>query len=77
MQIENLPTKLNNKAFYLAYSYFLILSISQLVSLLSSKNQFSNTQEVNLKIKEFNYEKAGFSEIHTEMMPTCSFRGAA
>ena len=40
------------------YSYFLILSISQLVSLLSSKNQFSITREVNLKIKEFNCGKA-------------------
>ena len=48
------------------YSYFLILSISQLVSLLSSKNQFSITREVNLKIKEFNCGKAGFRAIHTE-----------
>ena len=48
------------------YSYFLILSISQLVSLLSSKNQFSITWEVNLKIKEFNCGKAGFRAIHTE-----------
>ena len=67
MQIENQPTKLYNKAFILLmYSYFLILSISQLVSLLSSKNQFSITREVNLKIKEFNCGKAGFRAIHTE-----------
>ena len=28
--------------------------------------QFSLTREVNLKIKEFNYEKAGFRAIHAE-----------
>ena len=48
------------------YSYFLILSISQLVSLLSSKNQSSITQEVNLKIKEFNCGKAGFRAIQVK-----------
>ena len=56
------------------YSYFLTLSISQLVSLFSSKKQFSLTQKVNLEIREFNYcEKTGFME----MMLTYSFRGAA
>ena len=30
------------------------------------KKQFSLTQEVNLKIKEFSREKADFRAIHTE-----------
>ena len=30
------------------------------------KKQFSLTREVNLKIKEFHSEKAGFRAIHTE-----------
>ena len=56
-------TKLDNIAIIL----FLTLSISQLVSLFSSKKQFSLTQEVNLKIKEINYfEKTSFRAIHTE-----------
>ena len=48
-----------------------------LVSLLSSKNKFSLTREVNLKIKEFNCQKADLRAIHTENVPTRSFRGAA
>ena len=41
------------------------------------KKQISITQEVNLKIKEFNCEKAGLRAIHSENVPTCPFRGAA
>ena len=59
-------TKLDNLAFIFLYSYFLTLSISQLVSFIISKKQFSLTREVNLKIKEFHSEKAGFRAIHTE-----------
>ena len=68
MQIENieLSRKLDNKAFVLFVLYFLTSSISQLVALLSSKKQFSLTREVNLKIKEYNCEKAGFRAINTE-----------
>ena len=65
----NLKPNLQNSIIKLLsylYSYFLILLILQLVSLLSSKNQFSITREVNLKIKEFNCGKAGFRAIHTE-----------
>ena len=61
MQIENITKLLS-----CLYSYFLTLSISQLVSFLITKKQFSLTREVNLKIEEFHSEKAGFRAIYTE-----------
>ena len=59
-------TYLDNKTFIL-----FILLLSCLVNFTACffvkvKKQFSLTQEVNLKIKEFNCEKAGFGAIHTE-----------
>ena len=59
-------TKLDNKAFIL-----FVLLLSYLVNFIACffvnyKKQFSLTREVNLKIKEFNCEKAGFRAIHTE-----------
>ena len=59
-------TKLDNKAFIL-----FVLLLSYLVNFIACffvkfKKQFSLTQEVNLKIKEFSREKAGFRAIHTE-----------
>ena len=66
MQIGNLPAKLDKKAFIL-----FVLLLSCLVNFtacffLKFKKQFSLTQVVNLKIKEFSREKAGFRAIHTE-----------
>ena len=62
MQIENL----DNKAFIL-----FVLLLSYLVNFTACffvkfKKPFSVTRKVNLKIKEFNCEKAGFREIHAE-----------
>ena len=59
-------TKLVNKAFIL-----FVLLLSYLVNFtacffLNFKKKFSLTREVNLKIKEFHSEKAGFRAIHTE-----------
>ena len=65
MQIENMQN-LITKLFSCLYSHFLTLSITQLFSLFSSKKQFSLTWVMNLKIKEFNFEKAGSRAIHTE-----------
>ena len=65
MQTENIQNSIT-KLLSCLYSYFPTLSISQLVSFLISKKQFSLTREVNLKIKEFHSEKAGFRAIYTE-----------
>ena len=59
-------TKLDNKSFIL-----FVLLLSYLVNFtacffVSYKKQFSLTREVNLKIKEFNCEKAGFGANHTK-----------
>ena len=59
-------TKLDNKSFIL-----FVLLLSYLVNFtacffVNYKKQFSLTREVNLKIKEFNCEKAGFGANHTE-----------
>ena len=59
-------TKLDNKAFIL-----FVLLLSYLVNFtacffVNFEKQFSLTWEMNLKIKEFNCEKAGFRAIHTE-----------
>ena len=59
-------TKLDNKTFIL-----FALLLSYLVNFTACfsfnfKKQFSLTQEVTLKIKEFFCEKAGFRAIHTE-----------
>ena len=76
MQNENLTTKLGKKAFILSVllSYLVNFTACFFVKF---KKQISITQEVNLKIKEFNYVKAGLRAIHSENVPTCSFRGAA
>ena len=62
-------TKLDNKAFIL-----FVLLLSYLVnftacSFFDFKKQFSLTQEVNLKIKRINFEKADFRAIPTENDP--------
>ena len=59
-------TKFDNKAFILFVLLFSYLVNFTVFSLCSSKKQFSLTQVMNLKIKEFNCEKAGFRAIHTE-----------
>ena len=76
MQNENLTTKLGKKAFILSVllSYLVNFTACFFVKF---KKQISITQEVNLKIKEFNYAKAGLRAIYSENVPTCSFRGAA
>ena len=76
MQNENLTTKLGKKAFILSVllSYLENFTACFFVKF---KKQISITQEVNLKIKEFNYVKAGLRAIHSENVPTCSFRGDA
>ena len=57
--------KFDNKAFILFVLLFSYLVNFTVFSLCSSK-WFSLTQVMNLKIKEFNCEKAGFRAIHTE-----------
>ena len=59
-------TKLDDKSFIL-----FVLLLSYLVNFIACffvnyKKQFSLTREVNLKIKEFNCEKAGFGANHAE-----------
>ena len=61
MQIENVTKLLS-----CLYSYFLTLSVSQLVFFVKIKKQFSLRRKVNLKTEEFNCEKAGFRAIHME-----------
>ena len=59
-------TKLDNEAFIL---FVLLLSYPVNFTacfFVEFEKQFSLTREVNLKIVEFNCEKAGFSAIHTE-----------
>ena len=62
MQNENLTTKLGKKAFILSVllSYLVNFTACFFVKF---KKQISITQEVNLKIKEFNYVKAGLRAI--------------
>ena len=58
--------KLDNKAFILfvlLFSHFVNFTACFFFNL---KKKFSLTRDVNLKIKEFNCEKAGFRAIHTE-----------
>ena len=58
--------KLDNKAFILFVLLFSYLVNFTACFFVNFENQFSLTQEMNLKIKEFNCEKAGFRAIHTE-----------
>ena len=59
-------TKLDNKAFILFVLLFSYLVNFTACFFVNFEKQFSLTWEMNLKIKEFNGEKAGFRAIHTE-----------
>ena len=59
-------TRLDNKAFILFVLLFSYLVNFTACFFVNFEKQFSLTWEMNLKIKEFNCEKAGFRAIHTE-----------
>ena len=59
-------TKLENKAIILFCTLTFLPCQFHSLFLFNFKKRFSLTREMNLRIKEFNCEKAGFRAIHTE-----------
>ena len=58
--------KTRKQSFYLVCTLTFLPCQFHSLLLFNFKKQFSLTREVNLKLKEFNCEKAGFRAIHTE-----------
>ena len=58
--------KTRKQSFYLVCTLTFLPCQFHSLLLFNFKKQFSRTREVNLKLKEFNCEKAGFRAIHTE-----------
>ena len=75
MQIENIQNSIT-KLLSCLCSYFLTLSISQLVSFLISKNNSHLHGKWTWKLKNLIVKKLASERFTPKMMLTCSFRGA-